>query len=219
MAPESGTRACWKASIRSLIWERYSGAESWWCLFLSLAGYSGFFVHSDAFEDLSSFVPVFAQCLFVISKVMNWLVIRTNKYYIFSWVEGDSDISLGYGGLGNRRDVDSRTGWRRVVIDLLGCSRDVSGLARLSDLDIGGETCSDLRMVDWLFNRQDQRTFHRECDEQGQCPSSSVLLCWRGWRSAVRPQRGRWGIMMTRSFWCLKDLTSGRWVSLCLWVE
>jgi hypothetical protein len=42
-----------------------------------LAGYSGFFVHSDAFEDLSSFVPVFAQCLFVISKVMNWLVIRT----------------------------------------------------------------------------------------------------------------------------------------------
>ena len=83
---------------------------------------------------------------------MNWLVIRTNKYYIFSWVEGDSDISLGYGGLGNRRDVDSSTGWRRVVIDLLGCSRDVSGLARLSDLDIGGETCSDRRMVDWLFN-------------------------------------------------------------------
>ena len=53
---------------------------------------------------------------------------------------GDSDISPGYGGVGRRRDVDSGTGWRGVLIDVLGCSGDVSGLARLSDLGNGGET-------------------------------------------------------------------------------
>ena len=52
----------------------------------------------------------------------------------------DSDISPGYGGVGRRRDVDSGTGWRGVLIDVLGCSGDVSGLARLSDLGNGGET-------------------------------------------------------------------------------